>query len=131
VLQPNRYEVAEGRMLEKLYVDGNMPDYWIKPHVDLSQFKDICLDYLDTGICFHISPNPHSGCFFLNREQFETWAKKPYFLDRDSSLIGPLESAATLGILKTFKLYKTSPEYADFFEVLHGDNRYLEKLILL
>ncbi len=26
------------------------------------------------------------------------WASKPYFLDRDTSFIGPLESAATLGI---------------------------------
>jgi hypothetical protein len=128
VLQPNRYEIADKSMTEKLYVDGNLPEHWTKPHRDLSLLRDIYLEYLDIKIKFHASLNPHSGCFFLNKEQFDNWSSKPYFLDGDQSLIGPLESAATLGILKCFKPYKASPEHANFFEVLHGDSRYMDRL---
>jgi hypothetical protein len=128
VLLPNRYEVSEKSLMAKLYVDGNLPDHWTKPHRDLSSLEDIYLEYLDIKIKFHASSNPHSGCFFLNKEQFDTWSSSPCFLDGDISLIGPLESAATLGILKCFKTYKAAPDYANFFEVLHGDNRYIDKL---
>jgi len=128
VLLPNRYEISDKSFMTKLYVDGNMPDYWTKPHRDLSLLKDVYLEYLDIKIKFHASPNPHSGCFFLNKEQFDAWSSNPCFLDGDVSLIGPLESAATLGILKCFKTYKAAPEYANFLEVLHGDSRYMDKL---
>jgi hypothetical protein len=130
ILQPNRYEISDKNVIEKLYVDGSMPEYWTKPHRDLSLLKDIYLEYLDLTVKFHASQNPHSGCFFLNKEQFETWSSSPYFLDGDISLVGPMESAATLGILKCFKPYKSSPEYADFFEILHGDTRYADKLLI-
>ena len=63
--------------------------------------------------------NTHGGCFFLNRRQMEHWAGRPYFLDRDTSFAGPLESAATLGITKTFRVYKPARENAAFLEV-HG-----------
>jgi hypothetical protein len=45
--------------------------------------------------------------------------RQPYFYDRDCSLTGPLESAATLGIMKTFKLYKAAWGMAEFFEIQH------------
>lgn len=128
VLQPNQYELSDNRIGEKLYIAGNLPEHWTKRHRDLSLLKDIYLEYLDIKIKFHASPNPHSACFFLNREQFKSWSSGPYFLDGDISFIGPMESAATLGILKCFKPYKASPEYADFFEILHGDSRYIDKL---
>jgi hypothetical protein len=47
------------------------------------------------------------------------WAEQPHFLDRDASWCGPLESAATLGIMKTFRLYKPAPENLDFLEIEH------------
>jgi hypothetical protein len=47
------------------------------------------------------------------------WANQPHFLDRDTSFIGPLESAATLGIMKTFRIYKTAPNQANFLEIQH------------
>ena len=55
----------------------------------------------------------------------ESWASKPYFLDRDISFAGPLESAATLGIMKTFRVYKPAPASAGFFEIRHANARYL------
>jgi len=125
VLQPNRYEISDKGVMEKLYMDGALPEYCTKPYNDLSLLQDIYLEYLDTKIKFHASSNPHSGCFFLTMDQFENWSSQPYFLDSDISFLGPLESFATLGILKCFKPYKASPEYADFFEVLHGDNKHI------
>jgi hypothetical protein len=42
------------------------------------------------------------------------------FFDRDTSFIGPLESAATLGIMRAFRIYKPAPEHAAFLERLSG-----------
>ncbi len=41
------------------------------------------------------------------------WAKQGYFINRDSSFVSPLESAATLG-MKTFSIYKKVPQQANF-----------------
>lgn len=128
VLQPNRYETTEKGTVRKLYVDGTMPSEWTLPHKNLFLLQDISLEHFGFKVRFHASINPHSGCFFLNREQFETWTGHPCFLDGDSSFIGPLESAATLGIVKCFRPYKAAPECAHFFEVLHGDSRYIENI---
>jgi hypothetical protein len=73
--------------------------------------------------------NPHSGCFFLNARQMEHWAAQRHFLDRDSRLIGPLETAATLGVLRTFKIYRPAPINADFLEVQHFGTDYLRQLV--
>jgi hypothetical protein len=43
----------------------------------------------------------------------------PHFLDRDTCFTGPLESAATLGLLKTFQIYKPAPAMAGFLEIQH------------
>jgi hypothetical protein len=47
------------------------------------------------------------------------------FLDRSERFAGPLESAATYGIMRTFEIYKPARENASFLEVRHLDNRYL------
>ena len=51
--------------------------------------------------------------------------RQAVFFDRDISFAGPLESAATLGIMKTFRIYKPANDNAGFFEILHTNNRYL------
>jgi GNAT superfamily N-acetyltransferase len=58
-------------------------------------------------------------------EEMERWAKSPAFQDGDCSFAGPLESAASLGIMKTFRIYKPSMADAGFFEIQHLHNRYL------
>jgi hypothetical protein len=58
----------------------------------------------------------------------EHWARQPHFRDRESRLLGPLETAATLGILRTFKVYKPALSNADFLEVQHHGTGYLEQL---
>jgi hypothetical protein len=74
--------------------------------------------------------NPHSGCFFLNAAQMSRWAARPDFLDRDTSFIGPLESAATLGIMRTFRVYKPTVENANFLEIEHHGTGFIGQLRL-
>ena len=58
----------------------------------------------------------------------ETWSRQPHFLDRDTSFIGPLESAATLGIMRTFRVYKPAVESAGFLEIEHFGTSFLGEL---
>jgi hypothetical protein len=126
LLQPNRYEASIMAVLTKLYVDSNLVDKSISPHYqDNTVQPKLRYQAFDRNYDFQRVDNPHSGCFFLSAEQMAMWAKKPYFLDRATGFWGPLESAATLGIMRTFRIYKPSKENASFLEVRHIDNRYL------
>jgi hypothetical protein len=53
------------------------------------------------------------------------WTEKDYFFDKNTGFVGPLESAATLGIMKTFRVYKILPQQAALFEVMHWGNYYI------
>ena len=120
VLLPHRYEFfwKPSDTVDRFFIDGPMevedllkiiPD----PPVPLST-------PLPGGNITFVSPeNPHSGCFILTKAQLKYWSDKPWFLDRDCSLISPLESAATLGLAKTFTLYKPHIAYASFLELQH------------
>jgi hypothetical protein len=72
--------------------------------------------------------NPHSGCFFLSAHQMAHWARQPHFSDRASRFIGPIETTNTLGVMRTFRVYRPSPDNADFLEVQHAGTSYLEQL---
>jgi hypothetical protein len=68
-------------------------------------------------LSFREPRNLHSGCFFLTETQMRRWSERLYFMDRSDALIGPLESAATLGIGRTFALYKPFDDNAGFLEL--------------
>ncbi|MEB3341370.1 calcium-binding protein [Okeania sp.] len=125
LLQPNRYELSPLGTVPKAYIDGNL-----KPEIT-AKFQNIREKFqlkgkvMEKVIAFHRTLNPHSGCYFLNAEQMTEWASKPYFLDRDTSFIGPLESAATLGVMKTFKIYKPAIDDASFLEIQHFGTTFL------
>ncbi|MDY7003580.1 MAG: calcium-binding protein [Cyanobacteriota bacterium] len=125
LLQPNRYEISPLGAVPKAYIDGDL-----KPEIT-AKFQNIREQYqlkgkiMEKVIAFHRTLNPHSGCYFLNDEQMKKWASKPYFLDRDTSFIGPLESAATLGIMRTFKIYKPAAADASFLEIQHFGTTFL------
>jgi len=128
LLQPNRYEVGPLGLVHKAYIDGDL-------HADVTApFQDVAVAPIATGrllgttVAFHRAKNPHAGCFFLNNRQMESWARQPYFLDRDTSFIGPLESAATLGIMRTFRVYKAAAESASFLEIEHFGTSFLGEL---
>ena len=70
-------------------------------------------------IYFESPKNPHSGCFVLSGGQLQAWVSSKHWLDGDASFISPLESAATLGIAKTFRLYKPVMAMGSWLELQH------------
>jgi len=131
LLQPHRFETSGDFSLHKLYIDGPVKKDFTAKWQDASQHKMVAGTIMGREFAFERHSNPHSGCFFLNATQMETWAKTPYFLDGDTSFAGPLESAASLGIMKTFRVYKPAAANAGFLELRHLANRYLGKRLQL
>ena len=74
---------------------------------------------------FEQPSNLHSGSFFLNREQARIYAGSGHAGAIDTSFHGPLESAATLGMLKTFQLVKPAPENGRFLTVEHDGRNFM------
>jgi hypothetical protein len=129
LLQPNRFEVAPLLgLVHKAYIDGDLPGEATVPFQDVLERSEATGSLLGTTVTFERAKNPHAGCFFLNARQMETWTQQPYFLDRDTSFIGPLESAATLGIMRTFRVYKSAQESAGFLEIEHFGTGFLDNL---
>lgn len=125
LLLPHRYEVSTAETLHKLYIDGPVrPDFTAKWQ-DVEDRRTLESDFLGTRIGFERWSNPHSGCFFLTAAQMEKWAASPSFLEGDCSFAGPLESAASLGVMKNFRIYKPAFQNAGFHEIRHMHNRYL------
>ena len=120
VLLPQRFEFSwqPEPWADRFYIDGPM-----EPHEIMALIPDppapIATALPGGQVSFSSPSNPHSGCFVLTQSQLRYWSSQSWFLDRDASLISPLESAATLGLLKTFQLYKPHPAYAAFLEIQH------------
>jgi hypothetical protein len=128
LLQPNRYEVGPNPLSDKVYLDGDLPKAATRKFQDVQRVGMLESKVLHTPVRFRRALNPHSGCFFLNARQMVRWSKQPYFLDRDNRFVGPLESAATLGIMRTFRVFKPAPENAAFFELQHFGTAFLDKV---
>ncbi len=124
-LSPHRFERSLSEPARKLYIDGSVrPDFTVAWQ-NVDDRRHLESSALGINLRFERWPNPHSGCFFLNARQMERWASHPCFGDNDCSFAGPLESAASLGIIKTFRQYKPSPQNASFLELEHLHPRYL------
>lgn len=127
VLQPNRNEIAVSGPWHKLYIDGTLARReWSDRWQDVGDRPVIEAEAFGVPVRFLRVNNPHSGCFFLNARQMAHWARQADFLAREASFApGPLESAATFGIMRHFRVYKPARDNAAFLEVRHLDNRYL------
>lgn len=125
LLQPNRYEISPPGRIGKVYIDGDLLPRATAPFQKVEDRPELKGNIMEQPVVFRRSLNPHSGCFFLNAKQMAYWASQPYFLDRDTSFIGPLESVATLGIMRTFRIYKPGPAYASFLEIQHFGTAFL------
>lgn len=124
-LSPHRFERSLSEPIHKLYHDGLVRSDFTAAWQDVTDRQYLEADILGIKTKFERWPNPHSGCFFLHLSQMKKWASMPFFGDQDSSFAGPLESAASLGIIKTFRQYKPSPVNAGFLELEHLHPRYL------
>lgn len=133
VLQPNRYELqSKGAVkkypVQKCYVDGDLAVRVTEPFQSIDERPELMGRVMGNPVRFVRAANPHSGCFFLSQAQMRHWATQPDFGIADSSFVGPLESAATLGIMKTFRLYKPAVENAGFLELQHGDAQFIHQI---
>jgi hypothetical protein len=129
VLQPNRFELVDEPAPYKLYIDGNLHDASISPALQqVADERHIEATAFGQRIRFQRVDNPHSGCFFLTAAQLARWVEQPDFAVPSARLFGPLESAATLGIMQYFRAYKPARENAAFLEIEHLDRRYLGKI---
>ena len=130
VLQPNRFETLDHGPLQRLYIDGEPSSLDKLGYVpDRSDRTWISAETLGRRMWFGRVPNVHSGCFFLTRAQMQHWIAQPDFLRRDRDFVGPLESAATLGLMRHFRVYKPARANASFLEVRHLHRRYLGAML--
>ena len=124
VLQPLRYEaVLDAAELKKVYIDVEMP---VPAGSALAETREV--GWFGGRVRLRRAGNPHAGCFFLDERRMRRWVSQRHFLDRDTSFVGPLESAATLGLLRTFKVFKPALENANILEVQHAGQVWSRKL---
>jgi len=125
LLQPNRYEFQLQGTVRKLYVDYRLAPQLTAAYQDITQQPRLQMAFVDETIFFERTSYPSAGCFFLNAEQLERWRNGPHFLDGDVSYFSPLDSAATLSVMKSFRIYKSVLDQAEFLEVLHASPRWI------
>ncbi len=130
LLQPNRFEASPGPV-GKLYVDGQLADGAASaPFQDVSIRPRLLAPALGRNLEFRRVSNPHSGCFFVDAAQMAKLAEHPAFGRPDNAFCGPLESAASLAVMRCFDIYKPSPHNAAFLEVRHLAPRMLDRWVI-
>jgi hypothetical protein len=125
VLFPNRFEFNPRGPALKTYIDGMLRPGLLAPfEAALPDERFLKGRQGARPITFQRATNPHCGFFALTAEQLAHWMAQPQFGDQDCSFISPLESAATLGILKTFPIYKPFGRDMGWLEIEHLDTRF-------
>lgn len=119
LLLPQRMEIGTGpHVVDRLFIDGALPSEELL-RVIPDPPPSLAIE-LPTGTVFFESPrNPHAGCFALTPAQMTAWIESDCWQDGDCSYVSPLESAATLGLLKKFRLYKPAFACASWLEIQH------------
>ena len=119
LLLPHRVEFPRDPSdVDRFFIDGPMAEsdlHFVIPEPGPS----LAAPYPGGTIYFESPKNPHSGCFVLSSGQLQAWKASSHWLDGDSSFVSPLESAATLGIAKTFRLYKPVMAMGSWLELQH------------
>jgi len=128
VLLPNRFELSADLAYQKCYLDGDLKPHVTQPFQDVKDEPRLSSKFLGRSIEFQRPLNPHSGCFFLNLEQMRMWCEQPDFGVPRSSFVGLLESAASLGMMQTFKVYKPMHQNASFLEIEHHGHQFISKI---
>ena len=116
-LMPHRYELIFRRNVGRLLIDGPLRPKLVRKfstpqsNVARGSYRGI------VSIAFDIPENPHSGMFVVSRDQKDILANQELPCD---GFISPLETAATLTVLNSFKVCKPSIDCYDFLTVEHG-----------
>ncbi len=126
VLQPNRYErYISPTQIKKVYIDF---EFASEANLTPTDAEAVTIDSCGQKVELRPTSNPHSGCFFLSRPQMEHWTEQDHFGKRDAGFIGPLESAASLGLVRTFRVFKPAPVNASFLEIEHWGQMWSRRL---
>lgn len=130
LLQPNRFERPGRNVAAKFYVDGALPQRDTAGLAPPAAGPDsLVAAPFGTEIAFERARNPHAGCFCLTRAQLDRWTASRHFLDRDCAFVGPLESAATLGLIRHFDVFKPAVSHRWFLEIEHRDTRFSDRFL--
>lgn len=125
LLQPNRIETSINlQSLRRFYIDGDYNPTSTATYRQ-SMGDRLCMEHLGRVIRFEQPLNTHSGCFFLNRNQSEQYFNRGHWAEQDDSFHGPLESAATLGVMKCFQIMKPSLANGRFLTVEHAGRNFM------
>lgn len=125
VLSPNRFEWNDRAPSQKTYIDGDLSLPTQARLNGVIQDEDmLSASPLGAPVSLRRARNPHSGFFAITRSQLAHWMAQPHWLDGDVSFVTPLESAATLGLTKTFSVYKPYGTSTSFLEIEHLDDRF-------
>lgn len=127
-LQPNRFEADAAQPTAKLYIDGPpaAPDIPARLQ-DVNDRRRLAAELMGHTFRFERMPNPHAGCFFASAAHLRRLVATPEFGRPSNAFFGPLESAATLPIMRCFAVYKPDRVNAGFLEVQHLGGRFLSR----
>ena len=119
LLLPHRVElVNDPCVVDRFFIDGPMAESDLR-FVIPEPGPSLAAPCPGGSVYFESPKNPHSGCFVLSASQLKVWVASRHWLDGDCSFVSPLESAATLGISKTFHLYKVAMAMGSWLELQH------------
>ena len=124
LLAPVRFEASSRGNLAKVINDPQLRESDFRIFRRPVQRDEIAASWHGRQQSFRLPSNPHAGSYFLTEEQLAYWIGQPSFDDRDTSWIGPLESAATLSVGKVFDIYKPAMPDPFFLELQHFGIRY-------
>jgi hypothetical protein len=123
LLLPNRFEASGGL---KVHPDGPLPPEATSGLSQPAGPARLAGNWYGDELVFERPSNPHSGCFFVDREQMDCLAAHPRFGVSHESFERTLETAASGPVAETFRVYKSAAPTADFLEVEHQGSYYLE-----
>jgi hypothetical protein len=117
ILQPYRYETARDAGPVQTGARKLYPD-WDSGGVDF-QAPSVRVEALGRAWTFMPARHPHAGCFFLDQSRAALFSQSPYCGEPKEVWITPPDTAATLALMRTFRIFKAAPDSLPFLEVRH------------
>lgn len=120
VLLPHRFCMFRKPTEQKAVGDPEMQEIFMERWMDYQHRPVLSAPWGGLQLRFIKPRNPHAGCFFLSSAQFERFCAREENFRPTAEFISPLESAATLTMMKTFDVYKADFPQASFFAIEHA-----------
>lgn len=126
VLQPHRIEVSRaGRIGKSLIEQVERHPHPEFLHPKAAEILTGC--YTGRLQTFYKTSSFISGGWFVTADQFAAWSRQPYFYDRKSNWIGPLESSASRALAIAHTVYQSGAPDPFFLEIGHYGVRFASR----